>query len=400
MPEALVSSLPPELWIKILKFMPSVYLPDISAISHLFHDLAAPILFSTLYLRPGITVETSTSGTRLRRELDRLTFWSSDAIAPLVRKCFISLYYTSITLVPQHASMPLGAAVFEAISKFQNLRSLSCNISPSRPVELVALQNGDQRRYTVALHRSNCPATQNPYFSYGAIPAVSESVSGICMLDPTHLRSLELAPFHPRGIEDFLDDARAMAEFRNLRTLRLTFPDTDFTRIHACIAPFPAVRELIVYLNGSCRADAILPAPLAPHLESFWGPSALLPLVLAGSAPEELTVTQGSAADVLEALQTAMHLDFVKSLSMGDILGLCPSLTRLTLDVLSDANEGDDLDAVTLSQRLVEILRSQSTLETLVLRWRLPGRERHAVPNRSELETMLRSTFPGLRVFS
>jgi hypothetical protein len=238
-----------------------------------------------------------------------------------------------------------------------------------RPVELAALcvaglahlQKMEINGGTMSLS-TDPTASENLAFSYGAIPAVSESVSGISMPDPTHLCSLELAPFHPRGIEDFLDDARAMAEFHNLRTLRWTFPDTDFTRIHACIAPFPAVCELIVHLNGSCRADAIPPAPLAPHLESFRGPSALLPLVLAGLAPEELTVTQRSAADVLEALRTAMHLDFVTSLSMGvklhadiqhgavlqDILGLCPSLTRLTLDVSSDANEGDDLDAVTV----------------------------------------------------
>lgn len=238
-----------------------------------------------------------------------------------------------------------------------------------RPVDLAALrvaglahlQKMEINGGTMSLS-TDPTASENLAFSYGAIPAVSESVSGISMPDPTHLCSLELAPFHPRGIADFLDDARAMAEFHNLRTLRWTFPDTDFTRIHACIAPFPAVCELIVHLNGSCRADAIPPAPLPPHLESFRGPSALLPLVLAGLAPEELTVTQRSAADVLEALRTAMHLDFVTSLSMGvklhadiqhgvvpqDILGLCPSLTRLTLDVSSDANEGDDLDAATV----------------------------------------------------
>jgi hypothetical protein len=166
------------------------------------------------------------------------------------------------------------------------------------------------------------------------------------MLDPTRLCSLDLAPFRPRGIGHFLDDAGAMAAFRNLHTLPSTFPDTDFTRIHACIAPFPAVCELIFYLNGSCLADAISPAPLAPHLESYRGPAALLPLVPAGSAPE--------------ALRVAMRPDFVTSLSMGvwlhshiirhgtlleHIVSLCLRLARLTLD---GSNYGEDFDAATV----------------------------------------------------
>jgi hypothetical protein len=189
------------------------------------------------------------------------------------------------------------------------------------------------------------------------------------MLDPTRLCSLDLAPFRPRGIGHFLDDAGAMAAFRNLRTLPSTFPDTDFTRIHACIAPFPAVCELIFYLKGSCLADAISPAPLAPHLESYRGPAALLPLVPAGSAPEALTVTQGSAADALEALRAAMRPDFVTSLSMGvwlhshiirhgtlleHIVGLYLRLARLTLD---GSNYGEDFDAATVFLTSIADLR-------------------------------------------
>jgi hypothetical protein len=182
------------------------------------------------------------------------------------------------------------------------------------------------------------------------------------MLDPVRLRSLELSPFHPFGLENFLGDGSTMSVFYNLRTLRLTLRSTAFTRVHASVAPFPAIRELIVHVNGACRADAIPTTSLASHLERYRGPAVLLPLVLACSGPEELIVTHGTAAEVLEALQTARHPDFITALSMRvklytdvrtstvlqDILVLCPCLSRLTLEISSDGGIPTDSEGLEL----------------------------------------------------
>ncbi|KAF8193955.1 hypothetical protein K438DRAFT_1969246 [Mycena galopus ATCC 62051] len=374
--------LPVELFIKILTFLPRAYLSDVSSLSHFFRDLSAPLQFSSFRFHPGVQVETCASGTRFRWELDRLAFWSSDTIAPLVRKCFISLYCTSIMIDPGESS-PLGAAVFEAVSRFKNLRLLSCNLG-YRPLELTGLRVAElvhlQRieinagRLTPP-HDPPAPRLEIAHFSYTDMPNLPlYRPPCISMLDPARLCSLELSPLHPRSFEHFFGDGSPLALFHNLATLKITFRNTDFTSIHAAIAPFPAIRALIVHVDGSCRADAVPAALLAPHLDSYRGPAVLLPLVLAASAPEELAIMpqgNGGAADVLRALQTAMHPDFITSLSMGvnlyadmlesdvlqDILDLCPSLARLALEVswdgipvpINDGGEVFDVAAVSRS---------------------------------------------------
>ncbi|KAJ7488089.1 hypothetical protein FB451DRAFT_1167549 [Mycena latifolia] len=104
------------------------------------------------------------------------------------------------------------------------------------------------------------------------------------------------------------------------------------------------------------------------------GPAILLPLVLACSTPEELFVTDGRAADVLDALRIAEHPDFITSLSMGvkqraditqgtvlkDVLDWCPLLVRLSMQVETVGDtpaEPNEVDASTLCSEFVEVLR-------------------------------------------
>ncbi|KAJ6494283.1 hypothetical protein C8R45DRAFT_1135013 [Mycena sanguinolenta] len=391
---------------------------SIEIFCHAFHDLTAPLLFATFRFHPGVYGETSASGTRLRWELDRLSFWSSDAIAPLVRKCSIWLYCTSIT-TDSIESSTLGTAAFEAVSRFKCLRFLSCNFgnykvdfTGLRVEELADLQGIRINAGILASpHDPGEPTLKIRHFAYTEIPHLPLSRPPcISLLDPTRLCSLELSYFHPHGLEHFLGDSIAMAPFHNLRTLYITFRDTDLMHIHAAIAPFPRVRELIVHINGSCSTEVVPTTPLAPHLESYRGPAVLLPLVLADSAPDKLIITQGSATQVLEALRAAMHPEFVTSLSIGvkldpdirqsnvlqDIFRLCPNLSRTTLEISSDGIPVTTYEGVTIPQILVEVCMSLKALEILVLQWRL-GSATSIVPRKSELKALLRSRLPALR---
>lgn len=230
-------------------------------------------------------------GTCLQRELERLAFWSSDRIAPHVRTCYIALFRASITLDP--VPSPFVAALFEAVSRFTNLRHLSCNFAMVM-VELPALRVENLSHLeTLQIHgprlswpnRPTAFGIRVPNFSYTevGIPADESRLSCFAMLNPTALRCLELSAGRGRGLEHFLGDKAAIAACRNLHTLRIAFKDTDFTRIHACIAPFPALRELTVELKGTFRADAMPSTPLAPLLDRYKGPVELLPLVLGGA---------------------------------------------------------------------------------------------------------------------
>lgn len=128
-------SLPLKHWIKILKILPSVYLSDISLVPHLFHDLTAPIRFSMFYLRPGVHIELSTSGTSLRQQLDRLACWSSDSMVPFVLEGFIPLYYTSLKLEPEASDLPLGVADLQSLKQFPGSKTYPLYRAIYRPTD-------------------------------------------------------------------------------------------------------------------------------------------------------------------------------------------------------------------------------------------------------------------------
>jgi hypothetical protein len=92
-----------------------------------------------------------------------------------------------------------------------------------------------------------------------------------------------------------------MASSHSLHSI--SFAHTDFACIHADITPFPAIEDL-VSLAQSCKEDiyAVPDTPLTPHLCRYKGAAALLPLVLRGSQPSHLSVTRGSAAELLSTL--------------------------------------------------------------------------------------------------
>ncbi|KAJ7712623.1 hypothetical protein B0H16DRAFT_1743950 [Mycena metata] len=149
---------------------------------------------------------------------------------------------------------------------------------------------------------------------------------------------------------------------------------------------------------------------LAPHLDCYKGPAVLLPLILWHSAPEQVTVTEGSAREALETLQLATHADFITSLSirvdlhqdivqsktLSNILSLCPRVVQLTLEI-SSATKFPGLNSATLCAKLLEVLRIPTSLEDLTLRWRLEGTDAFAVSDGPELEMVLLTGLSNVR---
>ncbi|KAJ7669590.1 hypothetical protein B0H17DRAFT_1086691 [Mycena rosella] len=199
-----------------------------------------------------------------------------------------------------------------------------------------------------------------------------------------------------------------MAACHALHTLKLSLVDTDFTRLHTSIMPFPALRVLNVEITGTCRADAVPATPLAPELTFYRGPAVILPLVLSGAQPEGLIITKGRAAEVLDALRTAAHPQWGTMLSMRvalrdvlngavlrELLGLCPHLAHLTLEISSDDDGQSGPPAATVLTKLSEIFRVHRALETIAFSWRLP--DTTSIPDQVELDALLRREVPSLR---
>jgi hypothetical protein len=210
------------------------------------------------------------------------------------------------------------------------------------------------------------------FLPHALLPDGPPHSSCLSLLNPETLRSLELGAGHSLGLEHLLEDTDTMASFHSLHTLSISFAHTDFPRIHAAIAPFPAIEDLIVSLKQSCEEDiyAVPDTPLAPHLCRYKGPAALLPLVLRGSQPSHLSVTRGSAAELLSALlrtvyhpksitslaiRVTLHADVCEGTVLHELLALFPHLTRLAVHVSSD-----DASAVELSEpHTTSVRRSQ-----------------------------------------
>ncbi|KAJ7149445.1 hypothetical protein C8R43DRAFT_1192559 [Mycena crocata] len=102
------------------------------------------------------------------------------------------------------------------------------------------------------------------------------------------------------ALEQFLSNEPTMQTFHKLHTLRITFlGNIDFTRIHAYIALFPAIRELRLVTTGSRRAPTLpssTPQVVLSHLEYYKGSAEFLPLLLAGAAaPKVLVIDRASS---------------------------------------------------------------------------------------------------------
>ncbi|KAJ7106280.1 hypothetical protein C8R44DRAFT_886158 [Mycena epipterygia] len=427
------SELPPELWLTVFEHLPQWTLFSVCIVCSSFHSLSATLLYQEFNFRPAIYLQESTGGTVLARALDRLAFWSSDRVAPHVRRCHLSFHRGDIVV---QSRLPLVNAFFETVSQFAKLEVLSCNIAGGwGGVELPALRIeklAHLRKLQIHGGSLSRPASQTsfqlkiPHFMYTDIfvprPQSNDEEphrSCLSMLDATTLHTLELVAGHSLGLEYFLEDKITMASFQKLYSLSITFTATDFLRIHACVAPFPAVRDLTLNLKESCNVDMMPQTPLAPHLCRYSGPTILLPLVLCGSQPELLSVTRGSASELLAilrrtvcpssitslAIRVKFHEDIRRGTVLLSLLTLFPFLKHLALHVSSDEDDrmlrdsigSPDAAGEELREKLVNILSVPPPLETVVFRWRLArADDRQIVPNASELWGRLRVVVPVL----
>ncbi|KAJ7458870.1 hypothetical protein FB451DRAFT_1372087 [Mycena latifolia] len=83
--------LPVEVWLKICDDIPKDVVPALSSTSHLFRSMLSPLLFAHFDFHTWTPIGSPVvDGAKLDRYLERLDFFSSDKIAPLVRSCDIT----------------------------------------------------------------------------------------------------------------------------------------------------------------------------------------------------------------------------------------------------------------------------------------------------------------------
>ncbi|KAJ7445660.1 hypothetical protein FB451DRAFT_976753, partial [Mycena latifolia] len=83
--------LPVELWVEIFALLPRDAIPPLSLTCSTFRGILIPLLFTHFAFHTWTPVaKGSPSVAEIDRYLERLDFFSSDEIGPLVRSCAIS----------------------------------------------------------------------------------------------------------------------------------------------------------------------------------------------------------------------------------------------------------------------------------------------------------------------
>ncbi|KAJ6557662.1 hypothetical protein B0H19DRAFT_119507 [Mycena capillaripes] len=343
--------------------------------------------------------------------MDRLAFWSSDKVAPHVCTCHVSYAGNAFALTSRQCAIRDGFAIFQFPRPLmQPLRLPRAIICPLCGESTAFTNTAHPRRAIVLPKRTDALQNQRSalrlHFFFSQLPGGGPRFSCLSMLDPATLRSLELGASHSLGLEHFLSDSDTVASFNSLRTLSISFSRTDLPRIHACIAPFPVIEDLIVDLIQTWEADTytVPPTPLAPQLNRYKSPAMLLPLVLPGSQPTQLTITRGSAAELLGtltrmiydpksitalAIRVVLHGDVCEGTTLLELLALIPCLTRLALHVSSDNAALETFEphnTLHVCERLANLLTVPPALRSVVFRWRLArSSDAEVVPDVSQV---------------
>ncbi|KAF8192897.1 hypothetical protein K438DRAFT_1829858 [Mycena galopus ATCC 62051] len=241
--------LPSELWLKVFCLLPFRSHQNIHAVSWLFSDLSCSFLFEEVVFDPKTKPslgDAEHNRQAIQRQLDRVAFWSSERIAPHVRRCTVVLDPASMSIVledplaPRRSLIPEGppsfvAGCFEGVSKFKNLRGLWCSVSHSFNIQISTLRV-DELSSLKLLHirgaRLVPPTSESTRlkiedFAYTEIPRLHykgqtpSPFPYLSFFDPSCLNRLHLESEYMPYIESFLADKLAIASFRHLRVLEI-----------------------------------------------------------------------------------------------------------------------------------------------------------------------------------
>ncbi|KAJ7167918.1 hypothetical protein C8R46DRAFT_1191915 [Mycena filopes] len=438
--------LPNEMWFEIFKTLPILALRRVHSVSTLFHDISHPLFFRDFTLDPD---EHDMAKAEL---IKRLGMYSSDSIAPHVRKLSVSFQFgrwfrtrSGGFITALSSATPLIAPLLRTMSHFHNLRTLECTFRFNSEVHFADLGLQDLphlRDLRIEGGALFCPA-QLPakkigvtHFSYTGIPSMSVHVrrdmrSFISMLDPETLSSLTLAPSYDSSPAVWLAyDHDLFTSFRQLRTVAIECDGPFLRSVHEFLVRLPALEELT--LSGAYRScTEFVPvmdgACLARGLRAFTGPCEYVPLFLPGTACAELTINALCAPDDLRcALKAASCTSSVRSLSLILPLAafcggpasptlfdgeLFPRLTALRLRV-SDAADDDNPDAcdvdmefdedalVDLPQRLAAVFRgAPNSLKEAVIEWDVDAETMSMLPALEDLRAAIVPHVRGKVVF-
>ncbi|KAJ7067631.1 hypothetical protein C8F01DRAFT_1121915 [Mycena amicta] len=335
-----VSECPNELWLEILQHIPRDQLPSISSTNRLLRQLTRPLLFACLTVRLHIRKPGHKLDGYQRRSIldapasiDRMRFWMSSMIAPLVCTCVAgSGSY-------EYVNCPTQVDFFLAnLHTLTQLRSLSLwEIS----IDRVGLATLHQLPRLEELSVDCCEL--DVY-----LPCDDDDSSEPCDENsPLPLLRLSKLSIHTTSIAHrpcFYPDWMLVVDPARLRDLALTCDSDDYDFSHLGASNLRMVERLCVDQDSEepVRRVVNFPPGTLPMLKDFDGPGQLARQLLACSPVSRLTLPFNLDNALDEILSDAPPARNVLALHLATlgvdiarldaVLRLFPNLTELSVE--------------------------------------------------------------------
>ncbi|KAJ7844454.1 hypothetical protein B0H13DRAFT_2411515 [Mycena leptocephala] len=363
-----------ELWNEMFGYLPKSTLATLSQTSRRFCDISRPHLFSALEFHPYASNEKGVvlpPASVVQRAIDRLDFWTSDGIAPLVRSCEITPWERNDRRGPKFSTSDhpytLLNAFFDSLVHFSglqiirakdvrftqvgvtnlcrlpNLRSLritNYSVAPNQIIDVSSLRLQHLSRFELSGTRDSEPA--DPW---------------VHLLHPDRLQDLEIT-LSPALVSAFDN----LPPFSHTRKLSVELDVLNVSQNMRLLSKFPALQILSMSQSGYRNtvgvelSTSVLP-PAVLQLKEYTGIYQTLYMVLPLSTLTHLTVQMCHPHHLIAELEevrapvnvTSLCVDFVSIPDMQSFHAFCgalPALTRLRIDVVDVLPLEFDFDGI------------------------------------------------------
>ncbi|KAJ6546738.1 hypothetical protein DFH09DRAFT_1506489 [Mycena vulgaris] len=386
------AQVPDELWVEVFKYLPKTSLRDVSSTHRTFSRISRPLVFSDFDFHPfaggaGGTVHPSAA--EVKRSFERLNFWCSPEIAPLVRSCKI----TPWPRYPRNFSDTetpyiLPAAFFDRLSCFTRLQTLYAMHVEFTQIGVVGLCRLPVLK---RLHIGDCIVAAREHADTTALSLkvssfiLERGLEGvdrwIALLDPDLLREMDVA------LSSHIF-ARTMANTSSFPHVHKLSAIMDNSTVFDLLSKFPAVQTLTMDWGGADPTVHI--SGLLPALTEYTGPCSTLRLFLPRGTLTHLATTRCLPADFLTQLEgiglphniPSLDLNFADfdRAALDKLCRFFPRLTDLQITIFFGGEDGafsDDAnpEPTTFCHALATSPALPPTLKNIAISWYYEGED-------------------------
>ncbi|KAJ7480696.1 hypothetical protein FB451DRAFT_1238243 [Mycena latifolia] len=312
--------IPREVWLEVFRLLSRDVLANISSSYRLFHRMIRPLLFAHFNFHLGAPMDHDSlvDTAELDRYLDRLDFWCSHEIAPLIHSCNITHGRPAAQITA--CSETLLATFFERLPRFTSLQRLYVRDIPFTETTVAILC---RLPALDLLDIEACHVAPGAYPSL-ALPISTFSCSGfppasgiwIRLFHPDHLRELDWIDY-PSPLAEAIEN---LPVFHHVNKVRISgwgdLPDMGQTMVF--LSKFPAIEVLALRRCGPLVNGAGAQASnLLPLLKDYSGRCHTLSVFLPLPTLTCLTVYSCSPRDFMVQLQGIRTPNKITSLTVS-----------------------------------------------------------------------------------